>query len=110
MFNRLDRNFKLSLDNKNKMFLKDHQQLRIAPWPGSNSKGSKKLTTAEISQNFLTFMSEILQACSSPFLTNRQRLRKLSDSISSPIIQAATLSHVTFPSAVSYLLTEFKPE
>ena len=110
MFNRLDRKFKLSLDNQNKMFLKNHQQLRIAPWPGSNSKGSKKLTTAEISQNFLTFMSEILQACSSPFLTNRQRLRKLSDSISSPVIRAATGSHVTFPSAISYLLKEFKPE
>ena len=109
-FTRLDRNFKFSLDNKNKMFLKNHQQMKISSWPVSSTKGTKKLSTAEISQNFLTFMSEILQACSSPFLTNRQRLRKLTDSISSPIIRAATAAHVTFPSAVSYLLQEFKPE
>ena len=109
-FTRLDRNYKFSLDNKNKMHLKNHQQLKVASWPIQSGKSPKKLTPSEVSQNFLTFMSEILQACSSPFLTNKQRLKKLSESISSPIISAAAASQVTYPAAVSYLLSEFKPE
>ena len=109
-YQKLDRSFKLNLDHKNKVYLKNHQAMKIATWPVPKNRQGKKMNPSEIAQGFLTFLSEILQVCASPFLSNKQRLKRLAESISSPIIQSAALSQATFPGAISYLLTEFKPE
>ena len=108
-YHKLDRTVKSQLENKNKLFLKSHQAMKILFWPPQNKSGARS-SAADINQSFLNFISEVLQGTCSPFMTNRDMMKKLTDHLSNPEIRQAVESMGTFPLAIGFLLKEFRPE